>query len=173
MSRPPIPGTAVQRRGPGRKLGAGAIGAIATGLLGCGSPSGETYRFVDMLDCKLNRLGHLHVHKSREDNKATIITNYDPSAPDHKAAIHKGTKSVGTLRSVREEKPSNNDSNDSRYEVELFLKRDSFGENQDESVAFRFEPSGGRVVVLGRSGPGMGWGQSRERQLDEGFCLKR
>ena len=56
--------------------------------------------------------------------------------------------------------------------MELFLKRDSFGEAQDENVIFRFAANGERVVVVGRSNKGLGW-SNRERLLDEGFCLKR
>lgn len=147
-------------------LGRGAAGLIGSALVACGSHSSGEVAFVDMLDCTLERYGTLHIHKNREDKNVTVITDYNPKDPDHKAAIARGSKSYGSIRrSTSGNRPD--------IDVDLFLLKESFGERSNETVTFRFEPGGGRLLVLARTSAGMGWGQDRERSLDQGYCQKR
>jgi hypothetical protein len=148
-----------------------SIASIASLLVSCANNSGSPAAFVEMLDCTLNQLGSLHIHKNRDDRNVTVITNYDPRDPDHKAAIARGTKNYGVSRQLVTGRGAT--ANDTTHEVELFLLKESLGEAKNESVILRLNPQGGRLVMLARSNPGITGGQGLERILDQGACRKR
>lgn len=162
-------------------------------LVGCGTNPRQHYSEVLMLDCRMNRLGWVHVHKNLNETKATVFTRYRHNAKDHNLAIRNARSSSGTLRLSPKPGSSGPGAAEAAelalpvagigldpvaetphtvrpVEVELFLKGDDFGEKPKETVVFRFSEDQRDVRLIGISYPGMGWGQAQERTLDEGLC---
>jgi hypothetical protein len=112
---------------------------------------------LEMVDCRFQNNGHVHIHIARARGQATVVSRYSPgNSKSHSEALRSGLESEGRLLK----------SGAGEHRIELFLLNDHFGEKPGELLTLHIAADG-RSTFRAR-----GAGVS-ERIIDFGTCSRQ
>lgn len=137
-----------------------SLGITALLMTGCQRQAVEPIQRVgdlDMVDCRFQNNGHVHIHIAQARGQATVVSRYNPGAgKSHSEALRSGHESEGRLvRSAAGE-----------HRIELFLLNDHFGEKPGEQLTLHIAADGRSTFRVRAAGVA-------ERIIDFGTCSRQ